>query len=389
MSAARERHDPRLGRGQELSSSRPVSAKWPRWLVPSWLSKPSFGQPSRRRHHAGVIDQQVDAVALAGLRGRELARRSRDRRGRAARPRAARRAPPPRIAEAASSSLAVLRAAITTLAPARASSRAVTRPSPLFAPVTTATRPAGRGCQRPSTSSSSGRTHPDGILRETESEYAPWRKRSTGSFDSSIPSTTRVGSNTSTSPPVSRSVSSPVSSSVPARDAAALLRPVRGGIVDVVACLGELQLEREPHRSRGKPVADLLLQVVGPTAFGLARADADVACLGQQRVAHELRAPPASRTCTHGRRSRCMSRSSRPVAARGCSAPAASARPDAGRGTAASFQAIAAPGPCARSSSMKASGVRTGNRGADCATMSVREPSGRYSLTASPRTSGA
>src|SRR5205807_1114865 len=53
------------------------------------------------------------------------------------------------------------------------------------------------------------------ILRATEAEYAGLRKRRTGSSDSSIPSVTRVGSNTKTSPPVSRPVSRPVTSSVP------------------------------------------------------------------------------------------------------------------------------------------------------------------------------
>ncbi len=47
--------------GSRLSSSRPVSAKWPRWLVPNCSSKPSLVVSLRRVHHAGVVDQQVDA----------------------------------------------------------------------------------------------------------------------------------------------------------------------------------------------------------------------------------------------------------------------------------------------------------------------------------------
>jgi hypothetical protein len=39
--------------------------------------------------------------------------------------------------------------------------------------------------------------------------------------------------------------------------------------------------------------------------------------------------------------------------------------------------------------SMKRSGVATGSRGEDTATMSVRPPSGRYSLIAIPRGSGS
>ena len=55
---------------------------------------------------------------------------------------------------------------------------------------------------------------------------------------------------------------------------------------------------------------------------------------------------------------------------------------------AGTFHAIAGPGTWARMNSTNASGVETGNRGIVCATMSVRDPSGRYSLTARPRTSG-
>ena len=50
-----------------------------------------------------------------------------------------------RIVAAASSPFAVLRQARMTWAPTRASSRAVTRPSPLLAPVTITVRPANGG----------------------------------------------------------------------------------------------------------------------------------------------------------------------------------------------------------------------------------------------------
>ena len=42
------------------SSSRPVSAKWPRWLVAICSSKPSAVWPVGRAHHAGVVDQDVE-----------------------------------------------------------------------------------------------------------------------------------------------------------------------------------------------------------------------------------------------------------------------------------------------------------------------------------------
>ena len=54
--------------GSSRSSSRPVRAKWPRWLVPNCSSKPSLVVCFGVVHHAGVVDQQVDAVVL----GREF-----------------------------------------------------------------------------------------------------------------------------------------------------------------------------------------------------------------------------------------------------------------------------------------------------------------------------
>ena len=50
------------------SSSRPVRAKWPRWLVAIWSSKPSGGLPVRGAHDAGVVDEEVEA----GVLGQEL-----------------------------------------------------------------------------------------------------------------------------------------------------------------------------------------------------------------------------------------------------------------------------------------------------------------------------
>ena len=41
-------------------ANRLTSTKWPRWLVPNWVSKPSAGRPLRARHDAGVGDQHVE-----------------------------------------------------------------------------------------------------------------------------------------------------------------------------------------------------------------------------------------------------------------------------------------------------------------------------------------
>ena len=107
--------------------------------------EPVLGQPARRRHHARVVDQQVDALALPP-RARRTRAPTPARRGPGAPPRRRRRAPiASRIAPAAPSPLAVLRQATITVAPARASSRAVTSPSPLLAPVTIAVRPDRSG----------------------------------------------------------------------------------------------------------------------------------------------------------------------------------------------------------------------------------------------------
>ena len=48
-----------------------MRAKWPRWLVPNCSSKPSSVVASRRRHHAGVVDQQVDRAPLRQQRRSE------------------------------------------------------------------------------------------------------------------------------------------------------------------------------------------------------------------------------------------------------------------------------------------------------------------------------
>ena len=50
-------------RSRTWGSSRLVSAKWPRWFVPSCISKPSLVRLLGHGHHAGVVDEDVE-VAL-------------------------------------------------------------------------------------------------------------------------------------------------------------------------------------------------------------------------------------------------------------------------------------------------------------------------------------
>ena len=135
-------------RSSSAGSSRPVSTKWPRWLVPNCSSKPSavLGE-LRRRHDAGVVDQQVEravprlgeAAPTPSSRGR-AGRRRRRRRCRAG------------SRSAAASPAPTSRQASTTRAPCAASSRAVWKPMPELAPVTTADAAGrGRAAVRPST----------------------------------------------------------------------------------------------------------------------------------------------------------------------------------------------------------------------------------------------
>ena len=119
------------------TAMRLTNTKWPRWLVPNWVSKPSAVWPFGRRHDAGVgddeverlarRDQRVGAGAHAGERGEvELDPVP---------------APPPfaapaRPARSRPSALSRSRAAPTTWAPCAASARAVSTPRPAETPVT-------------------------------------------------------------------------------------------------------------------------------------------------------------------------------------------------------------------------------------------------------------
>ena len=52
------------GRSSSVGSSRPVSAKCPKWFVPSCSSKPSAVSAPGGGHHARIAHQQVDAVGV-------------------------------------------------------------------------------------------------------------------------------------------------------------------------------------------------------------------------------------------------------------------------------------------------------------------------------------
>ena len=113
------------------SSSRPVSAKCPKWLVPTCSSKPSLV----RRNGVAITPALLTSTAICPVPAANSPTEARSARSRR------RTSALPGIPAAARSPLAVSRQATTTCAPARASSVAVTAPNPLFAPVTTIVRP--------------------------------------------------------------------------------------------------------------------------------------------------------------------------------------------------------------------------------------------------------
>ena len=122
-------------------TSRFTSTKWPRWLVPNCVSKPSAVVPLRRGHHPGVGDQQVEPVVVGEHAVGEAAAPRRATRGR---PPAARPGPAvaaARTGSAARSPFSRSRTAMITFAPWAARARAVSWPSPADAPVTRACFP--------------------------------------------------------------------------------------------------------------------------------------------------------------------------------------------------------------------------------------------------------
>ena len=119
-----------------------MRAKWPRWLVPKVSSKPSSERccgthmiPAlfTNRSSASVSSPSANCRTDARL-PRSSSTTSTWAFGTSS-----------RIWSAAAAPFCRLRQAISTVAPARASSRAVTSPSPLLAPVTTAVRPDWSG----------------------------------------------------------------------------------------------------------------------------------------------------------------------------------------------------------------------------------------------------
>src|SRR5947209_6432784 len=117
-------------------SSRLVSAKWPRWLVPICSSKPSFVRVSGVAITPAVLTRTSRSPARPSAKARTEPRSERS---------SGLTSTAPLISAAAASPLAVSRTASVTRAPARASSRAAILPMPLLAPVTTTARPSSEG----------------------------------------------------------------------------------------------------------------------------------------------------------------------------------------------------------------------------------------------------
>ena len=125
-------------------SSRPESAKWPRWLVPSCISKPS----AVLRRGIAITPALFTRMSIRSWRAENCLAKSRTE-ARLARSRGA------SSVEAAGCSLRSSSAACcprfgsrhasTTCAPAAASDLTASSPMPLLAPVTTIVRPVWSG----------------------------------------------------------------------------------------------------------------------------------------------------------------------------------------------------------------------------------------------------
>jgi len=120
-----------------------VSAKCPRWFVPSCISKPSFVS----RSGSAITPALLTRTSRRGhsARIRRDASRTLARSARSSGTHATSFAPAARSFSAASAILASSRQASTTRAPLAPSMRAASKPIPLFAPVTTKERPARSG----------------------------------------------------------------------------------------------------------------------------------------------------------------------------------------------------------------------------------------------------
>src|SRR5215207_3761652 len=117
-------------------SSRLVSAKWPRWLVPICNSKPSAVRLSGVLITPALLINTLSSPGQLSAKARTEARSARS---------SWRTSQSPEMDSAAAAPLARSRTASTTRAPASASSRAVGSPIPLLAPVTMMVRPCCDG----------------------------------------------------------------------------------------------------------------------------------------------------------------------------------------------------------------------------------------------------
>src|SRR5690625_1878101 len=117
------------------SSSRPVSAKCPRWLTPNWVSKPSAVRRIGMFMMPALLTSTSKPPCWAA-KSRTEARLPRS---------SAATVTSPSMPSAICWALAVLRQAITTLAPLAARVRVTISPSPPLAPVTTKVRPCWSG----------------------------------------------------------------------------------------------------------------------------------------------------------------------------------------------------------------------------------------------------
>src|SRR3954452_10096260 len=123
-------------RSRSRGSSRLVSAKWPRWLVPICSSKPSLVRVSGVAMTPALLTRTSSSPSQPSANARTEARSARS---------SGRTSTAPVISRAAASPLAVSRTASVTRAIARASSVLASLPITLFAPVTTNVRPSRDG----------------------------------------------------------------------------------------------------------------------------------------------------------------------------------------------------------------------------------------------------
>ena len=144
VGGARDADDPRGVRPQQRRHQQRGEGAVAEVVRAELHLEPVGGPALGDAHHAGVVDEDVDRA----VRGEDPGRRLADRRLRAEveLDQLERRVGHPgRMSATAPAALSWSRAAITTWAPAPASARAVSSPSPPFAPVTTAVDRSGRG----------------------------------------------------------------------------------------------------------------------------------------------------------------------------------------------------------------------------------------------------